>query len=121
MLFATDIVLLGSLNDCDINSIPQFFKYLEPTTYNMPTDILFTDTVIQVDSEGKVVVNGNNDIVYEQFTEATGCDWGNLNSFDECGKMGKSTDSGLFYGIGCSSIELEKKSLIMLFHLLCIL
>lgn len=110
LLFATDIVLLGSLNDCDINGIPQFFKYLEPTTYNMPTDILFTDTVIQVDSEGKVVVNGNNDIVYEQFTEATGCDWGNLNSFDECGKMGKSTDSGLFYGIGCSSIELEKKS-----------
>lgn len=114
LLFATDIVLLGSLNDCDINGIPQFFKYLEPTTYNMPTDVLFTDTIIQVDSEGKVVVNGNNDIVYEQFTEATGCDWGNLNSVskggDECGKMGKDTDSGLFYGIGCSSIELEKKS-----------
>ena len=110
LLFATDIVLLGSLNDCDINGIPQFFKYLESTTYNLPTDILFTDTIIQVDSEGKVVVNGSNDIVYEQFTEATGCDWGNLNSFDECGKMGKDTDSGLFYGIGCSSIELEKKS-----------
>lgn len=114
LLFATDIVLLGSLNDCDINGIPQFFKYLESTTYNMPTDVLFTDTIIQVDSEGKVVVNGNNDIVYEQFTEATGCDWGNLNSVskggDECGKMGEDTDSGLFYGIGCSSIELEKKS-----------
>ena len=114
LLFATDIVLLGSLNDCDINGIPQFFKYLESTTYNLPTDVLFTDTVIQVDSEGKVVVNGNNDIVYEQFTEATGCDWGNLNSThnggDECGKMGKDTDSGLFYGIGCSSIELERKS-----------
>ena len=114
LLFATDIVLLGSLNDCDINGIPQFFKYLEPTTYNMPTDVLFTDTIIQVDSEGKVVVNGSNDIVYEQFTEATGCDWGNLNSVskggDECGKMGEDTDSGLFYGIGCSSIELERKS-----------
>lgn len=110
LLFATDIVLLGSLNECDINGIPQFFKYLESTTYNLPTDVLFTDTVIQVDSEGNVVVNGNNDIVYEQFTEATGCDWGNLNSFDECGKMGKDTDSGLFYGIGCSSIELERKS-----------
>lgn len=114
LLFATDIVLLGSLNDCDINGIPQFFKYLESTTYNMPTDVLFTDTIIQVDSEGKVVVNGNNDIVYQQFTEATGCDWGNLNSVstggDECGKMGKDTDSGLFYGIGCSSIELERKS-----------
>ena len=114
LLFATDIVLLGSLNDCDINGIPQFFKYLESTTYNMPTDILFTDTIIQVNSTGEAVVNGNNNIVYEQFTEATGCDWGNLNSVskggDECGKMGEDTDSGLFYGIGCSSIEFERKS-----------
>lgn len=110
LLFATDIVLLGSLNDCDSNGIPQFFKSLESTTYNLPTDILFTDTIIQVDAEGNVVVNKNNDIVFEQFTEATGCDWGNLNPFDECGKMGESTDGGLFYGIGCSTIEMTAKS-----------
>lgn len=110
LLFATDIVLLGSLNDCDSNGIPQFFKNLESTTYKLPTDILFTDTVLEVDSEGNVVTNGNNDIIYEQFTEATGCDWGNLNSFDECGKMGKDSDGGLFYGIGCSSIEMQRKS-----------
>ena len=110
LLFATDIVLLGSLNDCDTNGIPQFFKNLESTTYNMPTDILFTDTIIQVDSEGKVVVNGNNDIVFDQFTEATGCDWGNLNEFDECGKMGKVTDGGLFYGVGCFAVEMNAKS-----------
>ncbi|MFP9035936.1 hypothetical protein, partial [Enterococcus faecalis] len=79
-MFATDIVLLGSLNDCDSNGIPQFFKNLESTTYKLPTDILFTDTILEVDSEGNVVTNGNNDIIYEQFTEATGCDWGNLNS-----------------------------------------
>ena len=29
MLFATDIVLLGSLNECDIDGVPQFFKNLE--------------------------------------------------------------------------------------------
>ena len=110
LLFATDIVLLGSLNDCDSNGIPQFFKNLESTTYKLPTDILFTDTVLEVDSEGNVVTNGNNDIIYEQFTEATGCDWGNLNSFDECGEMGKDSDGGLFYGIGCSSIEMQRKS-----------
>ncbi len=110
LLFATDIVLLGSLNDCDSNGIPQFFKNLVSTTYKLPTDILFTDTVIEVDSEGNVVINGNNDIIYEQFTEATGCDWGNLNKFDECGEMGKHSDGGLFYGIGCSSIEMERKS-----------
>ncbi len=110
LLFATDIVLLGSLNDCDSNGIPQFFKNLESTTYKLPTDILFTDTIIQVDASGEIVTNSNNDIVYEQFTEATGCDWGNLNGFDECGKMGKDIDGGLFYGIGCSNIEMAPKS-----------
>lgn len=43
MLFATDIVLLGSLNDCDSEGIPQFFNRLEGTTYNMPSDLITMD------------------------------------------------------------------------------
>ena len=46
-LYATDIVLLGSMNDCDLNGVPKFFNYLKGSTYNMPTDILFTDTEIE--------------------------------------------------------------------------
>ena len=46
-LFATDIVLLGSLNDCDAEGIPQFFKRLESTTYNMPPDL------VQIDYDSK--------------------------------------------------------------------
>ena len=42
-LFATDIVLLGSLNECDVEGIPQFFKNLEGTTYNMPPDLVLMD------------------------------------------------------------------------------
>ena len=43
MLFATDIVLLGNLNECNPEGIPQFFKYLESTTYNMPPDLVLMD------------------------------------------------------------------------------
>lgn len=35
-LFSTDIILLGSLNECDSDGIPQFFKYLTPTSVNLP-------------------------------------------------------------------------------------
>lgn len=105
LLFATDIILLGSLNDCDLDGTPQFYKSLEPTSFNQPTDILFTDTQIAVDDSGEAVT-----LDYATFTEATGADWGNLNSFDECGKMGKDDDGGLFYGIGCNSIEMLPKT-----------
>lgn len=43
ILYATDIVLLGSLNDFDDNGIPQAFKNLTPTTYNMPTNLASTN------------------------------------------------------------------------------
>lgn len=43
LLFASDLVLLGSLNDCDKNGIPQFFKYLVGTTYVMPTNLALTN------------------------------------------------------------------------------
>lgn len=35
-LFGTDIITLGSLNECDVNGIPQFFKRLTSTTANIP-------------------------------------------------------------------------------------
>lgn len=97
-LYATDIVLLGSLNDCDLDGIPQFFKYLESTTYNMPSDILFTDTEVSITVDNKVTFTTD--------TEMTGADWGNYNPKDQCNK----SDGGLFYGVGCSTIEVHTKS-----------
>ena len=103
-LFATDIVLLGSLNDCDTQGIPQFFKDLDSSTYNLPSDILFTDNEI-VNSFDE---NGNlKETKYTSSTEMSGCDWGNKNEF------GKA-DGGLFYGIGCSTIEMQTKSCVNL-------
>ena len=107
-LFATDIVLLGSLNDCDINGIPQFFKNLTSTTYNMPNNIL----VIDGDVEWNVDENGNMyEESYSSTTEATGCDWGNTNKSDE---YREDNDGGLFYGIGCLKTESKIKSCINL-------
>lgn len=107
ILFATDIVLLGSLNDCDLNGLPQFFKSLETSTYKLPEDILFTDNEANNyfdETTGEYISE------YTSYTEMTGCDWGNTNTADECSEP----DGGLFYGIGCSSIDMLPKSCINL-------
>ena len=122
LLFATDIVLLGSLNDCDLQGIPQFFKSLEDTTYKMPPTLLFTDNVIvvSIDDNGNPESSFSDDgenitVTQESKTEMTGADWGNLND-DMCSanKGEKSQDSGLFYSIGCNSQRTLPKSCINL-------
>ena len=42
-LFATDIILLGSLNSCDQNGLPQAFRYLSSSSYIMPTNLALTN------------------------------------------------------------------------------
>lgn len=42
-LFATDIVLLGSLKECDNNGIPQAFKELVSSSYQMPSNLATTN------------------------------------------------------------------------------
>lgn len=111
LMFATDIVLLGSLNECDTVGVPQFFKSIESTTYNLPTDILFTDYdfILEVKEDGET---GRQELQVTDLvktSEMAGCDWGNPNEFDKY-------DGGLFYSIGCSSgsIKLDTKSCINL-------
>lgn len=43
ILYASDIILLGSLNDCDQNGVPKTFKYLSSTSYIMPTNLALTN------------------------------------------------------------------------------
>jgi hypothetical protein len=107
ILFATDIILLGSLNDCDLNGVPQFFKSLESTTYKLPQNMLFTDNVVEprINEDGTI----SNILDQVSTSEMTGNDWGNSND-DMCGEP----DGGLFYGIGCSTIEMQEKSCINL-------
>ncbi|MCD8208301.1 MAG: hypothetical protein LUD72_10225 [Bacteroidales bacterium] len=105
LLFATDIVLLGNLKECNMYGIPQFFKNLESTTFNLPNDILDTDTDVTVtlDNDGNPVTD------IDTSTTETGCDWGNRGS-DQCKDYNTNCDGGLFYGIGCTKIEMVSKS-----------
>ena len=63
ILFATDIVLLGTLNDCDENGIPQAFKYLNNSSYIMPTNLALTtmddDSYIYSSPGGTVCTSTN--------------------------------------------------------------
>ena len=58
LLFATDIVFLGTLNDCDENGIPQSFKFLSNSSYIMPTNLALTtmddDAYIYAAGDGTV-------------------------------------------------------------------
>ena len=66
LLFATDIVLLGTLNDCDENGIPQAFRYLNNTSYVMPTNLALTtmddDSYIYSNGEGNVCLSSKSKI-----------------------------------------------------------
>lgn len=63
-MFATDIILLGSLKDCDENGVPQAFKWLSSSSYKMPTNLALTNLdesgVLFVD-DGSYCKGGTND------------------------------------------------------------
>ena len=52
-LYATDLILLGSLNDCDENGIPMAFKHLSSTSYLMPTNLALTNMETEGELYGK--------------------------------------------------------------------
>lgn len=56
--FATDIVLLGSLNDCSQQGLPQAFKHLSSSSYQMPTNLALTN----MDSDGYLYADNSGTI-----------------------------------------------------------
>lgn len=127
LLFATDLVLLGSLNDCDTNGTPQFFKHLSETTYQMPPDLasLSWDTI---DKEPTAYGVENNNDEYEEIdsssveTEFTGADYGNVGKDqwhpnEESDEYNNYTykgsneydNGGLFYDLTCSNSFVSPK------------
>lgn len=85
-LFATDIVLLGSLDKCDPDGVPQFFEQLPSTTYNMPPALLTLD--YDTDDSNSTDDNSTDDIddvikegieTRTMHTEYTGADWGDAS------------------------------------------
>lgn len=80
----TGVILLGSLNDCDIDGIPQLHQLLPQTSFKLPPDSFEEDEDfpnVQEDSPAN-----------EKLT--SGIDWGNHDDHKE---------NGLFVAIGCLS------------------
>lgn len=141
-LFATDIILLGSLNDCDKDGVPQFFRYVEDTTFSMPSDLLelqltpnttkskvYNDNPQEVsefqEADPMSVVWGYND---DPDAASAGADWGNAahnqphtsnNSMNQDVNIvyyggANRSDGGLFYGLTCWKSFTTPKSCINL-------
>lgn len=133
-LFATDIVLLGSLNECNLNGTPAFSGDLPPTSYQLPGPLAQTDS----SEEGFTYGNASaltSSVLYEDnfsgvfifedsvlnpkddgsVTERAGIDWSYTGPGQ--GKMKKSktyTPGGHFLGISCVNAESNIKSCVNL-------
>jgi hypothetical protein len=94
-LFSTDIILLGSLNDCDLDGIPRLFNSLLATTYN--------GVPFSREEYNKCHEEDNDDIEF-----LTGMDtWCNSSNQSKA-----NNGNGYFFGIGCSSVEMFNKTCI---------
>lgn len=132
-LFATDIVLLGSLVDCDINGTPVFTNELTSTTYQIPAPLAHTDSTEEgftykavrgdapfgtgdtfsgIFDVTDAILNPQDD---GTLTEESGIDWGYTGPGQgEVKKAKLYTPGGHFLGISCVSAESSIKSCVNL-------
>lgn len=90
-LFANDIVLLGSLLDCNIYGIPQAYKYLTSSSYIMPTNLALTN----MDDEGYLYAN-----IYGTICSEKRQDWvrQSENNFEGIQKYYSTSEDSFTYG-----------------------
>lgn len=104
ILFANDIVLLGSLNACDTKGIPQAFKYLSNSSYKLPTNLALTN----MDDMGYLYANNNDTICNNTNTSTTlenteigikrlDSTFVNTLKYSQGVKGGQNSDDYLFY------------------------
>ena len=91
-LFATDIILLGSLNSCDLDNLPQAFNSLPSTTAHVPFI-----TTLDSEEDGGVTV--------------TGLDWGHDG---DSKKRDIRFDNGLLFDLTCWQVFTLYKSCVNL-------
>lgn len=102
-LYATDIILLGNLNENNLYGIPQFYKCLPSTTSNIPP----IATVQEAESEETDTETDYDTSSAEESgtTTTTGMDWGYTG--DDQQPMYKD---GLFMDLGCTSVKTRAKA-----------
>ena len=108
-LYSTDIILLGSLNSCDLDNLPNVFTSLPTTTANIP----FIATIQQslTEEEGSVHIQDENaaNVIeggeQNALVEVTGMDW--LHSAE---KHKPKYGAGLFMDLACNAVYTKPKS-----------
>lgn len=101
-LYATDIILIGNLNENNLYGIPQFFKSLPSTTANLPAIATISEGNSDDDDVSDSISDNGND---EGVTITTGMDWGR-NGGDDFPRYG----SGLFMDLSCTAAVTKAKS-----------
>ena len=99
VMYSTDIILLGSLNECDLDNLPRPFINLPSTTANIPFISTLKTEVEGEDSseDGTAKKKGT--------VEVTGMDW-----------LGNVTD-GLLMDLACTDIFTRPKSCVNLYRM----
>ena len=99
VLYATDIILLGSLNECDLDNLPRPFINLPSTTANIPFISTLKEELDDEDSVDEGTSEDNGSVL------VTGMDW-----------LGH-TNQGLFMDLRCTKVETHPKTCINLYRM----
>ena len=100
-LYSTDIILLGSLNSCDLDNYPSVFTNLPTTTANIPFIATIKQTVTE--EEGAVITEGTHE--EDGLIEVTGMDW-----LHKPEKHTPRYGAGLFMDLACNAVYTKPKS-----------
>jgi hypothetical protein len=121
LYFPADIILLGTVNDCDLDGIFPLHVMLPSTTYKLPPPL-------QEIGED-VDLNDAKNVSVATTLEATGINWGmdggkkskdqesdthNKRAYSKGGKDGETGPTGLFVGLYCTRSDTFHKTCINL-------
>ena len=139
-LFATDIILLGTLNNCDKFGIPNELSELVSSTYQMPPNLALTDSDLEGNDyttnntadyiymmvrENKGIINDislNNCYIgmsrmgeYGNYTEMSGINWGYSGPLQDAKSYTNFyKPGGHFLGISCRNSQTTIKTCVNL-------
>lgn len=132
-LFATDLVLLGSLNPYNISETPVFIDGLETTSYKLPSPLVLTDS--EEEGEQYTLKGGANILTYNdapfaayitdddamapfnngKIAEESGIDWAFAGNGQGKNQIAANyTPGGHFIGISCMNAQTTTKTCINL-------
>ena len=104
-LYATDIILLGNLNEDNYYGIPQLYKGLPSTTANIP--LIATVQEDTTNKDEKTPSNDTSDVTDVGTVITTGMDWG-ASGASQTPLYGE----GLFMDLSCTYADTKAKSCI---------